>query len=251
MKIFFDDEKGRLIEEESAILKDGNGFFCCEKYGVSIKSCKLKDDDGTIDRYISLDCKGANEKDSIKVLSDELFGFLADFGKIKSVLCCGIGNPYVICDSLGAKTIRNLAYDRRDGLKLAVAMPHGLTGIESSSVVRALCSYENVDLCIIVDSLSARGYEKIGTTFQFTDSGIVPGSAVGGVKPIDDTAIGVPVIAMGVPTVIRGGYLGADVEAKGELFTPPNVDNIIDTASSILSKVIIRTLKRITKRKLS
>lgn len=248
MKIFFEGEKGRLIEEESAIFKSKKGYLQSERYGVGIKSCTLKDDLGGVERYLSLDCKSAKEKDCIKVLTDELAEFLVRYGKIKSVLCCGIGNPYVICDSLGAQTIRNLSLDRGDGVKLLVAMPYGITGIESRSVVRAVSKAEKVDLCIIVDSLSARGYDKIGTTFQFTDSGIVPGSAVGGVKPIDDKGLGIPVIAMGVPTVIRGGYLGADEEVKEELFTPPNVDIIIDTASNRLSKVIARTLKRIMAR---
>lgn len=248
MKYFFDDGKGVLIEEESAILKKGKAFLEYERYGVKIKSCTLKDTDGINGKYLSFDCKGAKDSDCVKVLSDELTNFFIDIGKIKSVLCCGIGNPYVVCDSLGAKTIQNLTYEFHDGIKLAVAMPYGLTGIESRSVVRALCNEEKVDLCIIVDSLSARGYDKIGTTFQFTDSGIVPGSAVGGAKPIDDKGIGVPVIAMGVPTVIRGGYLGANVEAKEQLFTPPNVDIIIDTASERIAKVITRTLKRIMAR---
>lgn len=248
MKNFFDSEKGRLIEEESAVFRGGKGVFKSERSGVCIKSCSLKNEFGGTDRYLSLDCKGVKDKDCVKVLSDELTDFLSGYGRIKSVLCCGIGNPYVVCDALGAKTVRNLTVDRCVGVKLAVAMPYGLTGIESGSVVRALCRAERVDLCIIIDSLSARGYNKIGTTFQFTDSGIVPGSAVGAVKPIDDKGLGIPVIAMGVPTVIRGGYLGADDEVKEELFTPPNVDIIVDIASDRLSKVITRTLKRIMAR---
>ena len=247
MKNFFDGQKGRLAEEESTIFNK-KGDFLRESLGVKIRGSTIYEGDGA-ERYLSLDVKGATDKNSKKVLVDEFSTFLSSFRRLRSVLCCGIGNPYVSCDALGERTIRYLSKERIDGLKLTLCMPYGLTGIESRRIVKSICTDEKVDLCIVIDSLSARAVDKIGTTFQFTDSGIVPGSAVGGVKAIDDE-IGVPVVAIGVPTVIRGDYLGVDDErARERLFTPPNVDEIVDIASSRLANVIKQGVKRILKSK--
>lgn len=247
MKSFFDGQKRRLMEEEGSVFNK-NGDLLKEVNGVKIRGCTLYEGED-IERYLSLDTKGARGTELEKVLVDEFSTFLSSYGKLKSVLCCGIGNPYVSCDALGERTIRYLTKERVKGLKLILSMPYGLTGIESRRVVKSICMEEKVDLCIVIDSLSARGIDKIGTTFQFTDSGIVPGSAVGGVKSIDDS-IGVPVVAIGVPTVIRGDYLGVDDErARERLFTPPNVDEIVEMASSRLAITIKQSVKRIMKLK--
>lgn len=244
MKNFFDDQKGSLIEEESAVLSRSDDFLERERLGVKIKSCRLREGEYEEARYVSIDCSRAKDKDALKVLGEEFTKFLSVYHHVRSVLCCGIGNPYVTCDALGAKTIQKLTDLSVSGLKLTLAMPFGLTGIQSQNVVDAIVKSEGVDMCIVIDALSARGYEKLGNTYQFTDSGIVPGSAVGGKRAIDDGILGVPVIAIGVPTVIRGCNIGAK-KVGDKLFTSPDVEKLVEVASIRLSSTITRAFRRI------
>lgn len=119
----------------------------------------------------------------------------------------------------------------------------GTTGVESGELVRALCGQLRPSAVVAVDALAARSAHRLCNTIQLSDTGIVPGSGVGNARfALTEEALGVRVIALGVPTVVRGAVLCADLggtreeqEALGELFvTPKDID---DTASE-LSKAI-------------
>lgn len=244
MKFFLDGQKGYLIEEESVLFDKKDDFFEKVSRGVKVKGCTIRDDKGDKDRYLSFFVSEVRDSKYHSELVDEVVDFLSPHEKVRSILCCGIGNPYVTCDSLGSETVKLMSTRRVDGLKLVVAMPYGLTGIQSKSLIRSLVKSQGVDMCIIIDSLCTRSYDKIGKTFQFTDSGIVAGSAVGGDNLMDDNVFGVPVIAVGVPTVIRSS-VDINNDKIDKLLTPTDVKSVVDSASNILSEVIIGVAKRI------
>ena len=251
MKNFFEDNKGRLVEEESAIL-DKKGIVDEYSMGsIRVKCANIVGEEHESigygrGRYVSADCKNAEDGDIVDALGKLLGEMIIAQGNGGKILCCGIGNPYVACDSLGAKTIERLTKMRPDRLVLTVAMPEGLTGISSSQVIKALVEAKGVETCIIIDSLSAKSNDRIGTTYQFTDSGIVPGSAIGCKNSLNQATLGIPVLAIGVPTVIRAKYLGViEDKISDVLFAPRDVDVVVESVSDVLSKTIIRAVSGI------
>jgi spore protease len=119
----------------------------------------------------------------------------------------------------------------------------GTTGVESGELVKALCDRLKPDAVVAIDALAARSAQRLCTTVQLSDTGIVPGSGVGNARfALTEESLGCRVIAVGVPTVVRGAVLcaqlgGTEAEQKdlGELFVTPRD---IDAAGAELSRAI-------------
>lgn len=159
-------------------------------------------------------------------LAREIQQFLADL-KIPengSCLVVGLGNRHATPDALGPRTVSELLVTRhlyemvppelRGGLRPVAAMAPGvlgLTGIETSEIIRGVVDRIHPSVVICVDALAARSSDRLCATIQIADTGISPGAGVGNVrKAINEETLGVPVLALGVPTVIHAMTIVGD-----------------------------------------
>ena len=193
----------------------------------------------------------------------------ADF----SVLVAGLGNADMTPDALGTATLKKLDVTRRLQRSNALLLPGvglceiaalapgvvGQTGILAQELVRAAVREIRPDLVIAVDSLAARSSERLARTVQLSDSGICPGSGLGRASgALNAQTVGVPVMALGVPTVVDSAALVVDVlrkigvsevseemrailEGERDFFvTPREVDLLVECAGLLLAQSIER-----------
>ena len=133
----------------------------------------------------------------------------------KEILVAGIGNPSITPDAIGPLAVQHVMVTRH----MTKAMPAyfsrfrpvsavspgvlGTTGIETGEVLKGVVSRSHPDCVIAIDALAARSTDRLCTTIQLSDTGIVPGSGIGNARTaVDHATLGVPVIAVGVPTVV-------------------------------------------------
>jgi len=126
-----------------------------------------------------------------------------------SILVVGLGNRDVTPDSLGPDVVDNIFIDRHyneEGNIVLSGMVPGVmaqTGMETAEIIKGIVNEAKPDIVIAIDALAARNSSRLNTTVQLSDKGIHPGSGVGNHRTgITQETIGVPVIAIGVPTVI-------------------------------------------------
>ena len=166
--------------------------------------------------YITLESEHLREHDDgfhepmMEVLAKNLKHFI---GNKKRIMVAGLGNREVTPDALGPFVVDNL-YVTRHLLKEGVisksveisAIAPGVmaqTGMESSVILKALVQEIKPELLIVIDALAARESDRLNKTIQLADTGITPGSGVGNHRnAINEENVGVPVLAIGVPTVI-------------------------------------------------
>ncbi|CCO08511.1 GPR endopeptidase [Desulforamulus hydrothermalis] len=141
-----------------------------------------------------------------------------------NVLVVGLGNWNATPDALGPKVVGMTLVTRhmynyapseiRDGMRSVSALSPGvlgLTGIETAEIIKGVVDRIKPELIIAVDALAARAVERIGTTIQLADTGIAPGSGVGNKRAgINQASMGVPVIAIGVPTVVPAAIIAGE-----------------------------------------
>lgn len=181
-------------------------------------------------RYVTLDTGRLWSRDSAalkrtaKALSSQIDGFLPQ-GE-DAVLCVGLGNEHITADALGPMTVESLIvthHMRRlepelyrslgfGDLAAIAAGVLGQTGIESASIVGAVASLMPIRCVVVVDALASRRLSRLATTVQITDTGISPGSGVSNARSeLTEETLGVPVISIGVPTVVDAATLAADI----------------------------------------
>ena len=169
----------------------------------------------------------------------------------KSALVVGLGNTDITPDALGPFVCDRVLATRHlsDKLKQDLGLkalksvccltPNvlGKTGIESYDLISAAVKKTSPDIIIAVDALACRSPERLCKTIQISNSGITAGSGVNNArKTLNQQNIGVPVIAIGVPTVIDGNsYLNT---TEDMMVTPKEIDLLIEKASDILSRAI-------------
>ncbi|MBE6634353.1 MAG: GPR endopeptidase [Ruminococcaceae bacterium] len=184
-------------------------------------------------------------------LSEEILSLCGETEKPlkqRSILAVGLGNQELTADAVGPQTALRLTATRH--LKdlepklfssfgcgsLSILTPNvlGKTGIEAAELIRAAAERVKPDLIILVDALAASSLERLGTTVQLTDSGIVPGSGVGNHRSaLNRETLGAPVIAIGVPTVVSSSTLVCDtLERSGLTVTDPLLVSILENGKS-------------------
>lgn len=140
------------------------------------------------------------------------------------ILVVGLGNWNITADALGPKVIGSLMVTRHlkeyvpdeidEGVRPVCAIAPGvlgLTGIETGEIVRGLTERVKPKMVIAIDALCSRRMERINTTIQIADTGITPGEGVGNKrKALNEETLGVPVIAIGVPTVVDAATIAGD-----------------------------------------
>ena len=184
-----------------------------------------------IGNYITIDIKNLKiaqeeEKESAaNTLSNELKKILDEhIDKQGEVLVVGLGNIYVTPDSLGPKVINEIDVTRHiinylpqyveEGTRMVSAISPGVlgtTGIETVEILKGIVDNIHPKLVIVIDALASRSIERISSTVQLSDTGIVPGAGVGNTRgEISIKTLGIPVIAIGIPTVVETAVLVND-----------------------------------------
>jgi len=161
------------------------------------------------------------QKEVGQALAKELKRYVDQLGAEDTVLVVGLGNWNATPDALGPRVVHELLVTRhlynfsppelRGGLRPVAAIAPGvlgLTGIETGEIVKGLVGTVKPGMVICVDALAARNSRRLCTTIQISDVGIHPGSGVGNKRfAITSDTLGLPVIAVGVPTVIHAATL--------------------------------------------
>lgn len=184
-----------------------------------------------IGTYITMEVPGLSEDDTgfheeiSKLLAGQIQALLGEKLTEKSILIVGLGNRAVTADALGPKVIDHLAVTRhilntygKEAYSGAVpsisAMEPGVmakTGIETSEMVAGVVEKTHPDLLIVIDALAARSTKRLYTTIQISNTGISPGSGVGNHRnAINEEVMGVPVVAIGIPTVVDAATIVGD-----------------------------------------
>lgn len=178
-----------------------------------------------------------------------------------SVLVVGLGNRAMTPDAVGPLAADSVLVTRHlmrarqfSGFRSVAALRTGVlgaTGVESAEAVRGLVAQVRPETVIAVDALAARRFARVCGTVQLSDSGIVPGSGVGNHRAaLDRETLGVPVIAIGVPTVVDAATLAADLleecgaadvdaerlraAANGSMVTPRDIDAQVRELAKII-----------------
>ena len=162
---------------------------------------------------------------SAETLSTELVKLLdSHIDKQGEILVVGLGNLYVTPDSLGPKVINEIEVTRHiikylpqyveEGTRMISAVSPGVlgtTGIETVEILKGIVDNIKPKLVIVIDALASRSIERISSTVQISDTGIVPGAGVGNTRSeISIKTLGIPVIAIGIPTVVETAVLVND-----------------------------------------
>ena len=248
-------ESREMVSGEENIEVKGVSVKIEEKENKKIKITRVNiiDEQGSesmgkpIGNYITVesDLIKENETDMhkkiSKIISNELKQ-LFDIKKDKKVFIVGLGNWNVTADSLGPKVISKtivtkhlFEYMEEEISKtfgcVSAFVPGvmGITGMETSEVVKGIVEKTKPDLLIVIDSLAARNVTRVNSTIQITDTGIHPGSGVGNKrKEISKQTVGVQVIAIGVPTVVNAVTIVSDVV--------DNINTLLKNANKSISE---------------
>ena len=208
-------------------------------------------------RYVTLEYDDLSRyTDEYEAMAEELSEEIKQFIPDGTVLVAGLGNADITPDALGpqaaAKVLatRHLHDEMGDEPFLCSLRPVavfsggvlGQTGIETAEIVRAIAREIKPSAIIAVDSLACSDIRRLGTTIQITDTGISPGSGVANArKELSERCMGVPVIAIGVPTVVDMHTIVRSLtgeDAKGDMpnmmVTPRDIDRLTERGAQLL-----------------
>lgn len=256
-----------------------------ERNGITITRITVENEKGEKllskpkGRYITIEMgsfmKNADLfSDKLTVLRDELISLLPPEG---TVLVAGLGNEKITPDALGPKCIslilatrhiteefaKSIGFEKLRSVAAIVPGVLGTTGIETAESIEGVAEKIKPSCIIVIDALAARSTERLGTTVQLTDTGVSPGSGVGNKRShIDVDSVGVPVIAIGVPTVVDAATMAVDVlqnagmndeeievvmkkrkDKELMMVTPKEIDNVIDRAAALVAMGINSALQ--------
>ncbi len=241
-----------------------------EREGVPVTTVRVLDERGEAalgkprGTYVTLTLDGLQRREedildrAAGALAGELRGLLSGVPEDGLVLAVGLGNRAITPDALGPKVHEHTLVTRHlvervpehfGGMRPVASLAAevlGSTGVESGEVVQAVCEKIAPACVIAVDALASRSLERLCRTVQLSDTGIQPGSGVGNHRfSLTRETLGVPVIAVGVPTVVDCGTLAADLTgaeeppalgAGGELLvTPKDIDSQVSDLARVVA----------------
>lgn len=188
--------------------------------------------------YVTIEFEDLTDQDNyeevLAVTKKELRQLLESFSLNKEdvVMIVGLGNMKSTPDALGPLVVDHVLVTNHlfllgeisDGFRPVVAVAPGVmaqTGLETSDFIESVTKRVQPKLIIVLDALASQSMERINTTIQLTDTGIHPGSGVGNHrKEISKEVLGVPVLAIGVPTVVAAATIVSDtIEYMTKYFT--------------------------------
>lgn len=167
---------------------------------------------------------------------------------ISSVLVAGLGNDEITADALGPMTNNYVLATRHimgelgddvglDNLFSVSTITTGVlgkTGIETAEIIKGIVTETKPSCVIVVDALAASSASRLGTTVQFSDVGISPGSGVGNHRgEISKKTLGVPVVAIGIPTVVCTGVISGNAQDTA-FVTPKEIDRITQQGAKLI-----------------
>lgn len=190
----------------------------------------------SIGTYVTMEAPAMLEPDEdyhreiSECIADELLAMIPNSEEEQSIMVVGLGNREVTADALGPQVVDNLfitrhvvktygkaAYNRKQ-MNLVSSMEPGVmakTGMETAEIVKGVVSETKPDVVIVIDALAARSTKRLNRTIQITNTGIQPGSGVGNHRnALNEESLGVPVIAIGVPTVVDAATIVGDALEK-------------------------------------
>lgn len=202
-------------------------------------------------KYITIHCENESDNGSKSAVSLALTHYLNQLLKPvmswERVLVAGLGNEWITPDSLGARTVHKIPAtahlsDTNEFKELRlrpVAVLEmgvmGQTGIESSEYLHSISKSLLPAAIIVIDSLACSDISRLASTIQLTDTGISPGSGVGGNRTaINKYNMETKVIAIGVPTVIDLDSVLDNVKEPC-MVTPRNIDTVVNSYGEIIS----------------
>ena len=201
----------------------------------------------------------------IYVIAEELNTLLPEKG---TILVAGLGNSDITPDAVGPRSAslvlatRHLSHELTENTGLGELRPTavitpgvlGRTGVETAESVRGAAETVKPSAVIVIDALAARRLSRLGSTLQMSDTGISPGSGVGNARgAITEETVGVPVISMGIPTVVDAQTIINDLsdgtineenrEKRQMIITPREIDLVIDRAARLIGFSINKALQ--------
>lgn len=219
--------KGVVVEEEYD-----------EEREIHITKVKIETEKGAkamgkpIGTYITLEAPNMSDPDEdyhkeiSTVLADHIRNLIDHSEEEQSILVVGLGNREVTPDALGPEVVGNLLITRhviqeygklamgKDKVNLISGIVPGVmaqTGMETLEIIRGVVEETKPSLVIAIDALAARSTKRLSRTIQVTDTGINPGSGVGNHRhALTRETLGVPVIAIGIPTVVDAATIVND-----------------------------------------
>lgn len=217
--------------------------------------------------YVTIEASSMSQPDEeghrevSRQMSVILKKMLPETGKEMSVLIAGLGNRNVTPDALGPQTVDHLcitrhmlrefgryAYEDPDTPAISSIVPGvmGQTGMETVEIIQGVAENIKPDVLIVIDALAARSAWRLGRTIQIADTGISPGSGVGNHRhSITRETIGVPVIAIGIPTVVEASTIVSDsVNSLVEALSQSETMKMLSRSWNALDEVEQRDLIR-------
>ena len=247
-----------------------------QREGYAVTTVRILDQEGAqalgkpAGTYVTLTVDGLARREedafgrAVRAVAAELTQLLA--GLEGPVLVACLGNRAVTPDAVGPKVHDHLLITRhlvdqapehfgafRPVASVAAGVL-GTTGVESGELVGALTGRLKPVCIIAVDALASRSLDRLCRTIQLADTGIAPGSGVGNHRhALDRESLGVPVIAIGVPTVVDGATLAADLlgtadlpplgREGGMLVTPKDIDSQVNDLAKVIGYGITLALQ--------
>lgn len=233
--------------KSDSIKKFGIDYSDSVENGVSVSTLVISSNEGEkiigkpIGTYITVDTgkvwlKSDSEFESmiavisekIKMLIENQAGGMDEL----SVMVIGLGNRYITSDAIGPLSLKDITvtrhikdydkdlYDAINSLSVSALAPGvvGQTGIETSEIISGAVEKAAPGLVIAIDALASRSVERLAATVQLSNTGIAPGSGIGNCrKAINKDTLGVPVISIGVPTVVDSSTLIMDLLSKADI----------------------------------
>ncbi len=246
--------------------------------GFSVSTVRILDQQGSDalgkppGTYVTLTLDETNRMErgafsrAVRAVAQELSPMLPEENFHSPVLVAGLGNRAITPDAIGPKAQEYILVTRHlveqlpqqfSSFRPVASVSTGVlgnTGMESGEIVESLCRSLKPCCVLVVDALASRSTERLCRTIQLADTGITPGSGVGNHRhALTKETLGVPVIAIGVPTVVDGATLAADLldldeppQLQGErklLVTPKDIDSQVTELSRIIGYAISAALQ--------
>lgn len=215
VRIWEEEDKEQEIKTTTVVIETENGAKTMGK---------------PVGTYITMEAPNMSvpDEDYHREISEKLAGHLEKLmrGKKKSVLVVGLGNRDVTPDALGPRVVSNIRITRHmireygraalEGKKaneISSLVPGVMaqTGMETLEIIKGVVEESRPDVVLVIDALAARNTRRLSRTIQISDTGIHPGSGVGNHRNgITRETLGVPVISIGVPTVVDAATIVND-----------------------------------------
>ena len=232
------EDKERYESDDVEISGVSVEEFYDEEYEIRVTEVKILTENGAkamrkpIGTYITMEMADLvqAEEEYNKAVSAKLAKYVGDIVKLDkeeyTALVVGLGNRDVTPDALGPHTVECLNVTRHivkeygkyamgvDACQMVSAIAPGVmaqTGMETYEIIKGIVDTVKPDVVFVIDALAARNTKRLNRTIQIADTGIHPGSGVGNHRnEISEETLGIPVIAIGVPTVVDAATIVRD-----------------------------------------